>query len=138
MQKCTRCARLAGVVALICAVVLSTAGCFGPTKNREEDFSDTLGVDLADIFEFTVQKNGETTATITALSNPNAILGMWMGQLVGGNCLPILGMHAPTAVLNRTAINAPINKGTYCLQVYDPGTLKAIGPVTYTVRVSHP
>jgi hypothetical protein len=45
-------------------------------------------------------------------------------------------MDAFAAVLNRTAINAPIQKGTYCLQVNDAGGLTA--PVDYTVRVSHP
>ena len=132
--------RLSGVFlsVLVCALGLSVGGCgiFGPTKNKNDDFSDTLAVNEAHIFQFQSGKNGEVTATITALSNQNAILRIWIGQFVGEACLPILGMDAFAAVLNRTAINAPIQKGTYCLQVQDAGGLTA--PVDYTVRVSHP
>src|SRR5262245_2600733 len=123
---------------LLSVLGLSVGGCgiFGPTKNKDDDFTDTLAVNEAHIFQFQTGRNGEITATITQLSSQNVILGMWIGQLVGDACVPILGMHAITAVLNRTAINAPIQKGTFCLEVYDPGGLTA--PVNYTVRVSHP
>jgi hypothetical protein len=123
---------------LVCVLGLSAGGCgiFGPSKNKNDDFSDTLAVNEAHIFQFQAGRSGEVTATIIALSNQNAILRIWIGQFVGDACFPIFGMDAFAAVLNRTAINAPIQKGTYCLQVQDAGALTA--PVDYTVRVSHP
>jgi hypothetical protein len=138
MSRQSRLFRAAFLSVLVCVLGLSGAGCgiFGPTKNKNSDFSDTLQVGEGHIFQFQAGRSGEVTATITALSNQNAILRIWIGQLVGESCLPIFGMDAFAAVLNRTAINAPIQKGTYCLQVNDAGGLTA--PVDYTVRVSHP
>jgi hypothetical protein len=138
MKRLSAQVRAACLTVLVGVLGLSVTGCgiFGPTKNKDDDFTDTLAVNEAHIFQFQAARNGEVTATITELSNQNVILGMWIGQFVGDACVPIFGMHAITAVLNRTAINSPIQKGTYCLYVHDPGTLTA--PVTYTVRVSHP
>jgi len=122
----------AGAFTLFC----SACGDLGPSKNSNTDFSDRLEVGGFDIFQFNVSKNGEFSVTLTALSNPNAVLGVWVGQPGNGVCNPIAGYVTPIAVLNRDALNSFIQKGTYCLEVYDPGSLTEA--VNYTVRVSHP
>ena len=88
-------------------------------------------------YSFTVGKNGEYSVTITALSNPNAVIGVYVGLINGfGTCSPALGTN-DLAVLNRVALTGPINKGnSYCIAVYDNLSLTA--PVTFTVRLSHP
>jgi hypothetical protein len=128
---------------LVCAVALPGAGCSGvtdPSKNKNDDITDVIGPDSAVIrqdYEFTVAKNGEFSVTITALSNPNAVIGVYVGLINGfGTCSPALGTNN-LAVLNRVALTGSINKGSgYCLSVFDNGSLTA--DVTFTVRLSHP
>jgi len=125
---------------LSAVVAISAASCSGvtdPSKNKNDDITDTIDPFTSDIYEWTAAKNGEYSVTITALSNPNVILGVSAGFLtVNGTCSGI-GINN-TAVLNRAALSGPISKGTYCLAVYDnlSGTLTET--VTFTVRLSHP
>ena len=123
---------------LVFLTPLAGAGCgiFGPSEDKDDDFSDTLQPDTADIYQFDVSENGGVVVRITALSDQNVTLGIALGTLVGTGCNTFVNANNIASTLNRQAINTPINKGTYCLQVYDNGTLMA--PVTYTVRVTHP
>ena len=122
----------AGATAMLCAACSD----LGPSQNSNTDFSERLETGGFDVFQFNVDKNGEFFVRLTALSNPNAVLGIWVGQPGNGICNPIAGYVTPIAVLNRDALNSFIQKGTYCLQVYDSGSLTEA--VNYTVRVSHP
>ena len=124
---------LAGVVAV------SAAACGGvadPSKNKNDDITDTLDPGTQDIYSFTVAKNGEYSATFTALSNPNVVLGVSVGFLTGTGCGGIGTNNV--AVLNRTALSGPIAKGTYCLSVFDNFGGSLTEPVTFTLRLSHP
>ena len=125
---------------LASALAASTAGCSGvtdPSKNKNDDIPDDISPGLSQIYEWTAAKNGEYNVTITALSNPNVILGVSAGFLtVAGTCTGI-GTNN-NAVLNRTALSGAIAKGTYCLSVYDNVGGSLTDTVTYTVRLSHP
>ena len=127
--------RLAGTAVL--AAFVAACGGVGPdANNTNTSFSERLEVGGQDTFQFTVQKNGEFSVQLTALSNANAVLGIYVGQMGSGICNPIVGYVTPIAVLNRDALSSSITKGAYCLQVYDSGSLA--GTVDYTVRVNHP
>jgi hypothetical protein len=131
----------------LCALVLAAtvaialpacSGVADPSKNKTDDITDTLAPFLDQIYSFTASKNGEYSVTITALSNPNVVLGVGVGLLNSfGTCSTVIG-STDLAVLNRTALTGSLNKGNYCLSVYDNlgGTLT--DTVTFTVRLSHP
>jgi hypothetical protein len=133
---------LRSLCALLLAAVMaaSTAGCSGvadPSKNANDDITDTIDPGLSQLYSFVVAKNGEYNVTITALSNPNVVLGVSVGFLtVAGTCGGIGTNNL--AVLNRTALSGSIAKGTYCLSVYDNLGGSLTDTVTYTVRLSHP
>ena len=120
---------------------ISAAGCGGPTdpsKNKNDDVTDTISPGLNEIYEFVAAKNGEYSVTITALSNPTVVLGIGVGLLnTFGTCSAVIGSN-DLAVLNRTALTGPINKGTYCLSVYDNLGGSLTDTVTFTIRLSHP
>jgi hypothetical protein len=122
----------------LCAAVVLAASCggVGPSDNVNQDFSGRLEFNTSAVHQFSVGENGEMTVTVTALSNPNILLILYVGQIVGSNCAPIAGYVSQAAALNRQAISNYITRGSYCLEVIHPGTFPE--DVDYTVRVSHP
>jgi hypothetical protein len=130
--------RLMTLLCLIGFASLAGSGCglFGPSDDINDDFSGTLQPKLADIYSFSVDANGGVIVKITSLSDSNMLLGIAIGQFVGNGCNPYTNLNNFAAKLNSQAINSAINKGSYCLMVYDNGTLTAA--VNYTVRVTHP
>ena len=120
---------LAGLIAIGCG------GVSDPSKNTVEPFSGVLPPGGQVTFQnINVSKNGEYSVKITALSpTPTAVLSV--GWFQGGNCEFI--MSSSYAELNRTALAGAIfQKGAYCLQVADIGTLTVAQ--NFTVTVSHP
>jgi hypothetical protein len=78
--------RVLCVPLLVCAVALPGAGCSGvtdPSKNKNDDISDTLDIGISQQYSFSAAKNGEFSVTITALSNPNAVIGVYVGLING-------------------------------------------------------
>jgi hypothetical protein len=125
------------------AVCLSgslAAGCSGiadPSKNTNTDFTDTIVTGEVNVYEFDARKNGEFTATIIAIApTQSARLGVALGSVGNGICTPFLNYINNAAAVGRNALAGPINKGHYCIQVYDLGFLTE--QQTYTFRVSHP
>ena len=127
-------------IALIASLSLSVAACSGindPSKNTVVDFSGTLEQFEGDVFEFDVNKsNGEYWVQLTALA-PDTSTGfsIYLGQVVNGLCTPILGQQG-SARLNQRALSSTIQKGHYCIQLFDAGFIPRAQ--TYTIRVSHP
>jgi hypothetical protein len=82
-----------------------------------------------------VNNGGEFSAKITALSpTPTAIVGM--AWLFGPNCDQLIQQNS-FSTLNQPALSGAIfQKGTYCVAIYDIGTLTTTQ--TFTVTVSHP
>ena len=124
---------------LILAAALVSPGCGGvtsPSQNKQSPFSGVLqpgGIWRSGSID--VQNTGEFSVKITALSpTPTAVVGTAWAQ--GGNC------ELPLQTNNFSQLNAPalagavIQKGAYCVAVFD-----SIGLTTaqnFTVVVSHP
>lgn len=128
------------LIALVAALPAFWAACSGindPSKNVNVDFTGTLEQNEGDVFEFDVNKgNGEYTAQLTALApDPSSGFSIYLGQVVNGLCTPILGQQG-TARLNQIALNSTIQKGHYCIQLFDLGFIPRAQ--TYTLHVSHP
>lgn len=129
--------RLASLAVL--AVTLS--GCRGistPSENRIESFTGTVEVgSVGPAHFFSVGRNGELFVTVTAIApDLTSIVGVSVGRETSGSCIAVFGYTNNFAQLNRQAIGAPIDKGSYCVVVFDPGSLSRAQ--SYSVRVSHP
>jgi hypothetical protein len=116
-------------------------GCSGvidPSKNTIENFEGDVSVGSAVIFSYSWDKNGEIEVTMTSVTPPptNGPIAMYIGQSDNaGNCFQLQG-YAAQAIVNRKVQFGVLNKGSYCLGIYDPGTLTA--PVHIKGTFSHP
>lgn len=127
--------------AILCFAALAAASACGgidsPSSNQVETLTGTVAVGDAISHPFSVGKTGELFATITQLSpDTNVLIGMSVGQATSSGCAPLIGFINNTAHLNAQALGGVIQKGSYCLQVFDAGFLTQ--PANYTVRLSHP
>lgn len=122
---------------LVVAALLSAACSIStPSNNKTDNISGEIPLLGQQVTEFTLSKNGEVQVTITSLTpTPSASLGMAIGQLSGGSCLQIAGYIAPL-VANRTQEFGYLNKGTFCLLLFDTGAMTV--PTQYVGRISHP
>jgi hypothetical protein len=128
-----------GIAAAI-VIALTVSGCGGvidPSNNTITPFSGTFDIGNLDTPKmFSATKNGEFFITLTALApDSTAVVGLYFGQLVSGNC----SLSNPNFVtVGHHAFGGQIDKGNYCVQVYDSGLQTLSGPQTYTIRVSAP
>jgi len=129
--------RIAAVVCLA-AMLSSCGGISSPSENKVEPFSGTVSSGgFGPIHQFSVGKVGELFVTITALApDQNIFLGIVWGQPVNGGCAQF--QTTTSAHLNSQALGGQIEKGNWCIQVFDVGLVSPTTPTSYTVRVSHP
>jgi molybdate transport system regulatory protein len=82
--------------------------------------------------------NGEFRAPLVRSAKGGAARGgatlTALGEQVSGTC-SVFGVNNFTG-LNRDVFAGPINKGSYCMQAFDPGSLTAAQ--NYTLQISHP
>ena len=102
--------------AVVCSLAgLLAAGCGGvvdPSKNQVETFSSTLEVGGAVTHFFSVSKNGEMSARLTAITPSSAsLLGTALGQQVSGTC-SVFGVN------NFTGLNRDVFAGPMILCLY--------------------
>ena len=120
------------------ALLTSCGGVIDPSKNQSTPITGQVGVGGALITSVSLSKQGEVEATVTAVTPTpaNGPLGMYLGADSGGNCLQMLGYGPFPAIVNRTVQFGVVQKGNYCLGVYDPGVLTVAANVTG--NISHP
>ena len=126
-----------GIAAL---VTVSCGGVVSPSNNVTETFSGTLepppSTNNIAIKTFTTTKSGEFNVKITALAPlTNVFLGMIYGQVQSNGQCGLLQQNS-FATLNTTALAGAITPGTWCVAIFDVGTLTA--PETFTVTIQHP
>jgi hypothetical protein len=126
----------AACVLAVCASACS--GIIDPAKNTVENFSGTLPVASSIVLPpYTLSKSGEVEVTMTSVAPApaNGTLQFQLGQIVSGSCTLLQGYLAQ-AVVNRKVQYGVLNKGTYCLVVFDPGVLTV--PANFAGTFSHP
>lgn len=137
--KRTRHDLLSAVVAL--ALTLCGPGCdwfkgsTSPTTTQTETFSGTLAPQGSSVFTFTVSKSGAVSITLTnVVSTSTTLLGLGIGTPNGPTCT--MTSSTQSATPGSTAqIAVTENAGTYCVRVFDVGTIQ--GSVTFTITVAH-
>jgi len=125
-------------VAALALAGLVTASCGGvvdPSENKVETFSGTLDPGGIKTFSMSVGNGGEFSVKVTALQpNPTAIVGT--AWLFGGNCDQLVQQNAFTSLNQPALAGAVLQKGTYCVSIYDIGTITVAQ--NFTLTVSHP
>jgi hypothetical protein len=131
--------------AAVLAAGLMAASCGGITDPSQNTVSTGSGAfppggQSAGI-PFTASNGGELTVRITALApNSQTYVGIyWLQDASGGACTSYGGAlyQSGFAQVNVPAITgAQINKGQYCIVLYDSVGLTQTE--TFTVQISHP
>jgi len=122
-------------------LALLAAGCAdngststAPSTHTVQTFTGTLQPLATDVYPFSTTISGEITVTLTNAGPPDAVsLGVGIGTPNGSACTLIKAQAVQPA--NIAQITGSADPGSYCVSVYDLGTLTA--PVNYTVVVSH-
>lgn len=128
---------------LLAAALVATNAC-GPSAPLTpsptlvtENFSGTVQIDGTSSHPFTVTTGDSPAfATLTAAGPPATIV---MGLGIGGwtastsTCTLISGLATPAGTIAQ--LQGFVQRGTYCVQVFDVGT--ATTPIAYTVKVEH-
>jgi len=76
--------------------------------------------------------DGEFDVTLSSI-DPGVTVGLGIGQLSGTTCSLLVSNSTATT---GTVVSTQVQAGTYCVSVYDVGTLA--GPATYSLSVTHP
>ena len=128
------------LVALLAALAASSAGCgknsTSPTSPTSSPTTETFtgqftpGGDASRVF--TSAGAGTVTVTITQVSAADVGLGVGIPQ--PGN----IGCYLSETIEGATSsiLTAGVEAGTYCVRIYDVGTLTA--PVAFTLTIVHP
>ena len=122
----------------VASLLSGCSGVIDPSKNQVEPFSGVVTVGGAFIKDYSWSKQGEVEVTMTSVTPTptNGPLVMYLGQAdSAGNCFQLAG-YAAQAVVNRTVQFGLLQKGSYCLGVYDPGVLTV--PANVAGTFSHP
>lgn len=124
------------VTAFMVTLLTGCGGVANPSNNVVETFSGTVTPTSQPVsHSFSANRNGEMSVRFTAITPNNAsLIGVLVGQVFSGLCQPFNRMDG--AGLNRDVLVSPINRGSYCIQVFNGGGVAAAQ--NYTLQVSHP
>jgi hypothetical protein len=97
-------------------------------------FSSTLGVAGAATRAFTAAETGQVRVTLTAVGTSRVGLGVGIPRFDGSGCL--LAQSIETSGGAAAQISLQVDVGTYCVKVFDVGTLTT--PVGFALSIVHP
>ena len=122
---------------VLLAAALGCGGIIDPSQNQVEPVSNTLPVGGSYEHRFSVERTGEFSVRLTALSpDANLFVGFSFGDVLNNQCQYSPFYTNNFAVLNRTALSGRITRGTFCVGICDPGSLTQAQ--TFTFEVSYP
>jgi len=106
-----------------------------PSTPITETFSSQLSVGGSSLRSFTTQLSGSATVTLVSAGPPsNVSLGFGIGvpDATTAACYLARSVVAPAGATFTMAVD----RDTYCVKVYDPGTLTAA--TTFSVKIVRP
>jgi hypothetical protein len=133
MLSSNRIALAAGVLlgALVAVTTLSTA-----SNGKVSTFAGTVSHEGVSSHSFTLERGGTVEVTLTKLRpgvTDASEIGLGLGTPTPtGNCALV---EADDSTRVRGQIGGNLQKGTYCVTVYDSGEVSS-EPVDYTVSVT--
>ena len=125
------------------ALSLVACGISSPSDNRTTPISGTLQPGQAgagNSHPFTVSKNGELSVTFTSVTPPPSTGGsllVTLGQVTSGGCA-VSAAYTQAIIVNRSNQFYQVNKGDYCIFVFDPPPGVITTATVYNGSISHP
>ena len=106
-----------------------------PTQISEA-FEGTLTVNGATTYPFAVQQTGTVTATLSALSPDDAIVGLQLGtwNSTTASCA-VPSIYNDNATSGASVIGSATSTANFCVRIADVG--KLAGPTDYVITVTH-
>jgi hypothetical protein len=136
--------RLCAVFALGVSIV-SAAGCSSdstattptsPSGPVTENIGGAVTVGGLTSHAFTTASAGTITVTLSSLSVPSTVVGLGLGVYNAANYVCSLTTSLNTAPGTTAQISATVDTGTYCVEIYDIGTLGV--PQGFSISIVHP
>jgi hypothetical protein len=127
------------VLLVLCAGCSTLQNLFSSTSpspgTSTDTFSGAVAVGGSSFSTFTVSQAGTVTVTLTTLGVAGPV-GLGIGTPNGTTSCQ-LASSIPSAVAAASPqISATENPGSYCVEIFDPGTLSA--STTFSITVVHP
>jgi hypothetical protein len=123
---------------LLLVAILAMVACSSvvdPSDNKTEQVTGSIELlGSGPVHTFSVSKRGEYSLLLNTLTPATgSLIALQFGQIVASTC----GYFTVVAArIGTPALSGPIEKGTYCFALSDPGTLTQ--PETYTLTISYP
>src|SRR5262245_39079142 len=131
------------VVVLTCASLMSGCGKDStttptptPTGPTTSIFASRLTPNGAVSRSFGVTTAGTVTVMLTNAAGPTTVVGLGIGVPTTGIAKCALSTAIRTASGTTPQISTPVDAGTYCVTVYDLGTLTT--PIDFSVTLVYP
>jgi hypothetical protein len=104
-------------------------------SNSSQSFAGTVSVGGSSSFTFTVAQAGTVNVTLTSLGGPSPV-GLGIGTPQGTASCQLATASQSTTAGSSPQLTAKESVGTYCVSVFDSGSLTAA--TTFAVTVAHP
>src|SRR4051812_21134126 len=105
----------------LAAGVSACGGIVDPSNNTVDTFSGTVQPASAGVnppvHTYSVAKTGELFVSITEVNQNNVVIGIASGQQTASGCTALYVNN--TAIRGQQALGGQIEKGTYCLTLYE-------------------
>jgi hypothetical protein len=105
------------------------------TASSSQSFTGTVAVGGSSFFTFTVAQPGTVNVTLTSLGGSSPV-GLGIGAPNGTTSCQLATSSQSTTAGSSPQLTAKENAGTYCVSVFDTGSLAAA--TTFAVTVAHP
>ncbi len=130
------------LAAVVLASSLTLAGCDDdpPTTPTETPttttitFTSNLAVGGASTRSFAVTRTGTVSVTLVNAGNSATLrVGLGVGIPLGDGSGCVLSRSVETVAGTTAQLELTVDTGTYCVQIYDPGTLTAVVPFSISL-----
>jgi hypothetical protein len=101
-----------------------------------DTFASFLAIGGSSAHTFPVSQSGTVIITLTSVT-PSSIVGLGIGIPGASSSTCILSRSLNATAGSTPQITIPVDAGTYCVQLYDPGGLTAPG-VSFSTTIAHP
>ena len=130
------------LAAVALASSLALAGCDDKTPTTPTEtpttttitFASNLAVGGASTRSFVVTRAGVVSVTLTNADNSTTLrVGLGVGIPLGDGSGCVLSRSVETVAGATAQLELTVDTGTYCVQIYDPGTLTAVVPFSISL-----
>ena len=127
---------LLAALAASCGDTPTTPTSTAPVSPLTESFSSQLSVKGTSSRSFVTPSRGSVSVTLSATFPSGTVVGLGVGipRANGSGCLLSTSVQTGAAASPQIVIDA--DKGEYCVQVYDLGTLT--DAISFTIAIVHP